>query len=216
MKTKRDISWVSKHLSGDLAAVESQYLELEYQASEPLLQFIYGSRERALFVQKELFRDGVSEFCSPFGQALVVGDRVLGIAACLTGRELARCRLMTAARLATLKGVKRDSQLLERLCESGRCMLNPKDDDFYLSRIAVAQEARGCGIGRSLMQWFESEGQRRSCGRLVLDVCSIHREAIRLYRRLGFEELERSRLYDESGGSSLEYFHLQKIVMGTK
>jgi [ribosomal protein S18]-alanine N-acetyltransferase len=58
-----------------------------------------------------------------------------------------------------------------------------------IQTIAVAEEARGQGLGRTLMLSLIGEARKRGAREAFLEVRADNPQAQRLYRRLGFEEL---------------------------
>lgn len=66
-----------------------------------------------------------------------------------------------------------------------------EEDGLLLDNIAVAEAARGRGLGRALMAFAEDEARRRGYGRLWLYTNEKMVENIALYVRLGFRETHR-------------------------
>lgn len=58
-----------------------------------------------------------------------------------------------------------------------------------IQTIAVAEEARGHGLGRTLMLSLIGEARNRGAREVFLEVRADNPQAQRLYQRLGFEEL---------------------------
>jgi N6-L-threonylcarbamoyladenine synthase/ribosomal-protein-alanine N-acetyltransferase len=58
-----------------------------------------------------------------------------------------------------------------------------------IQTIAVAEEARGHGLGRTLMLSLIGEARKRGAREAFLEVRADNPQAQRLYRRLGFQEL---------------------------
>jgi putative acetyltransferase len=62
------------------------------------------------------------------------------------------------------------------------------DGTAELKRIFVADDARGNGIGRRIMDQLQGLADERRVGRLYLETGPLNVEAVQLYRALGFEE----------------------------
>jgi ribosomal-protein-alanine acetyltransferase len=58
-----------------------------------------------------------------------------------------------------------------------------------IQTIAVSPEARGHGLGRTLMNTLIAEARKRGCRELFLEVRADNPGAQRLYRSLGFEDI---------------------------
>ena len=59
-----------------------------------------------------------------------------------------------------------------------------------VKRLYVVPEARGLGVGATLMARLEEEARSRGYSRLRLDIGDRQPEAMGLYRRLGFVEID--------------------------
>ena len=70
----------------------------------------------------------------------------------------------------------------------GTCALVPVSDDvFEVAKLAVAQEARGQGLGRRLAELALNRVRERGARRVVLFSSSKLGPALKLYESLGFE-----------------------------
>jgi [ribosomal protein S18]-alanine N-acetyltransferase len=68
-------------------------------------------------------------------------------------------------------------------------------DQAELGNLAVAEEARGLGVGRHLLEAVLAGMRTRGAAELFLEVRASNLEAQRLYRRYGFEEVDRRARY---------------------
>lgn len=64
-----------------------------------------------------------------------------------------------------------------------------RSDDADIQTIAVAEHARGRGLGRLLMQALIEQSRQQDVRQVFLEVRADNPVAITLYRSLGFEEL---------------------------
>ena len=61
---------------------------------------------------------------------------------------------------------------------------------IYLEDLFVRPEARGHGVGRSLLKWLAATAVSRGCGRLEWAVLDWNEPSIRFYRNLGAVALD--------------------------
>jgi putative acetyltransferase len=73
--------------------------------------------------------------------------------------------------------------------------LYPVDHEtMELRKMYLLPEARGRGLGRRLLRSLVAEARARGAKRVVLETASVLREAIELYRSMGFVPVEREHL----------------------
>jgi ribosomal protein S18 acetylase RimI-like enzyme len=203
---------VGLHLSTELRDDAAEILELEFAASEPYTRFVFSTPTHAQAVRQYLFDRNLGEFSRPYLRILRDTDDVVGMLAVLTGTELVGARLRAAVALRKSDLLAADAGVADRLQLAGRTLLKVQPDEFYISRIAVAQAARGRGLGERLLQEAEREAIRRGCARLVLEVAPESAAARRLYERERFTEIAVKKVVDPVTGRSLEYVHLAKSL----
>ncbi len=64
-------------------------------------------------------------------------------------------------------------------------------DSWFLSVIAVFEEARGAGLGTALLKGAEQQAAQAGCARISLITSSRNTGALGLYTRHGYEEVAR-------------------------
>ncbi len=195
-------------LTPDLAGHRDAYLELEALASAPYNDFVFGDPRRSLRVRQALFDDGSAEWAAPHGVLALDGQEPVAMMARLEGRALVRARMRSAVGLARSGVLDEDAGLAARLRLAGGTLLHVRPEDFYLSRLAVADGARGRGLGRLLLEQFLREGQERGFRSFVLEVAAGSAAALALYRSVGFRESGHQAVTDPATGRRLEYLHL--------
>lgn len=67
--------------------------------------------------------------------------------------------------------------------------LGDSSDSYELSKLAVAPESRGLGIGRMLCEAAIAEAKKLGGSRVFLESNTVLKPAIKLYRSLGFREI---------------------------
>jgi GNAT superfamily N-acetyltransferase len=73
-------------------------------------------------------------------------------------------------------------------------------DDCWLEDLFVAEEARGGGLGRAIVETVLVRARERGCRRVELDVDDANTSARALYEKLGFAE--------KNGGAAYMQRHL--------
>jgi GNAT superfamily N-acetyltransferase len=72
---------------------------------------------------------------------------------------------------------------------------------IYLEDLYVRPEARGHGVGRSLLTWLAATAVSRGCGRLEWAVLDWNEPSIRFYRNLGAVALDDWTTYRVTGAA---------------
>lgn len=67
----------------------------------------------------------------------------------------------------------------------------PNDDHMFLENVAVRPEAAGQGVGKSLIQFCETEAERLGLGAVHLYTNEKMAENLSIYPRLGYREVGR-------------------------
>ena len=199
-------------LTTDIAGDEHGFLDLEFSASEPYTSFVFSSAEQSRRARAYLFARNLCEFSFPYGRLLRDSGRTLGMLAVLSGTELTRCRMRAALALAKSGLLQEDPGLTQRVQLAGQALLKLQPDDFYVSRIAVSEAARGQGIGTHLIRQAEREARERGCPRIALEVSPGSTVAVRLYRREGYQQIDARQVNDPFTSRRLEYLHLAKVL----
>ena len=199
-------------LTDDLGAHEDAFLALEYRASRPYGQFVFGDDAYAIEVRDYLFAAGACEFSPPDGLVALSDGRAAGMISCLHGELLRDYRLQAAEELAESHFLRLDPDLPRRLQLAAGTLLRPDDDDFYLSRIAVHPDFRGGGIGSQLLEHVLAAAESNRCKRCVLEVAPSALAAVSLYTKHGFEETDRAGVVDPRTQRVLEYVHMARAL----
>jgi ribosomal protein S18 acetylase RimI-like enzyme len=133
--------------------------------------------------------DGVYGY--PRGQVVRLGGRVVAVLVAYTGAEhLAAIDWSFAAARARLRA-EVWAGIAARRTEIGFLFPVIPDEVFYIQNIAVADSARGTGLGRRVMEHAFALGRRAGCQACHLDVDSST-PAVRFYERLGMRTLVRT------------------------
>ncbi|MHB1372757.1 MAG: ribosomal protein S18-alanine N-acetyltransferase [Thauera sp.] len=74
-------------------------------------------------------------------------------------------------------------------------------DEAHLLDIGIVGAAQGLGLGREFMAWLCEEARQAGAASFFLEVRTSNAAALRLYQRLGFDEIGRRRGYYPAGGA---------------
>ena len=197
-------------ISDDVSRYWEVFLELEAQAAQPYNSFTFVDEIECRAVRDILSASGNAEFSPPAARIVLEDDRCVGAIAFLSGAILRRRRLAGARALARADSSVVNEALKRRLSLASRALINPAPNDCYLSRLAVAIEARHRGLGSFLMDYVLAESQRQGFVRCSLIVEANNEPALTLYKRFGFKFVETLRVMDLE--RSLEHIHMEKVL----
>lgn len=83
--------------------------------------------------------------------------------------------------------------------------------EAQIYNIAVAPEARGRGVGESLLRHLIEKAEARGCDTVNLEVRAGNDAAMGLYKKLGFEEVGRRKKYYNGEDAILMDLDLTKV-----
>ncbi len=157
-----------------------------HEAGNPYFDWLFGGREAALKSVEAWMRRPSSEISISRVALLFAEDRPVGGFIGLGGADLALCRRADA--LAILKEAHSEgkSDLHARMSAIRGLFPRVGAEEFYLSKIGVAANLRGKGMGRKLAMEYLAAGRAAGFRRFWLDVWAGHSSAVRLYESLGF------------------------------
>jgi ribosomal protein S18 acetylase RimI-like enzyme len=173
------------------AADLEAYLRLELLASAPYVRFVYTEPETATVLHRRLIEGECGEFAAPFGVLAVTSDgRPAGMfAGPLDAKQLGAARLKAANAMIKDPAFAGDAAQRQRATAARAALLGLTAGDAYLSRVAVAPELRGKGVGRAILRRFLDLAVERGAQRAVLEVAPEHARARELYVHEGFSSL---------------------------
>jgi ribosomal protein S18 acetylase RimI-like enzyme len=176
-------------------ALTSGVTSLIHQAANPYYDWFFGGASAARAAIERQLEAPSSELSTEKVMLLLDDDGTFaGIFVALGGAELAHARKADAlATLAAAASPAERSALMARMAETRHLFAPVRADDFYLSKIAVAERLRGRGWGRRLLDEYVAAGDRAGFSRFRLDVSRDNSSAIALYRSAGFA-IESSRV----------------------
>ena len=89
--------------------------------------------------------------------------------------------------------------------------IEPRAEDVFLHKLYLLPEVAGQGVGASALQWVEAQAVSRGLGAIRLVVNKRNVQAIRAYRRAGFE-FERDVVTDIGEGFVMDDFAMVRMI----
>ena len=87
-----------------------------------------------------------------------------------------------------------------------------EDNALFLSKIYVAKEVRGKGIGKKALNFIAEQAESQSAKTIRLTVNKFNLGTIAAYKQLGFETID-SVVKDIGGGFVMDDYVMEKVVM---
>lgn len=162
------------------------------EAGNPYFDALFGSPEVARQSIDSWLRRPTSEVAVWRTFFLMFDDAFVGGFIAMNGGDLKKARRGDS--LALMRSVSGEfrEQLMQRLENLAGLFPSVGEDEFYLSKVGLAPEFRGKGLGRMLVQRYIEEGARRGHAKFRLDVCAGNEAAIGCYLSSGFVISEQS------------------------
>lgn len=166
------------------------------EAGNPYYDVLFGDAVSTLsYLQKWACR-GSSEVSIRRVEFLMSDLEVAGGFIALSGGDLRKARRADSVALLTSFAPQDRPALALRLTNVSDLMAPVGDDEYYLSKLGLAQQFRGKKLARMLVDRYIEEGARLGYSRYRLDVNADNEAAIRCYRWAGFEIDRRSQSQD--------------------
>jgi ribosomal protein S18 acetylase RimI-like enzyme len=179
-----------------------QLVQWVHEASNPFADWYFGSGPLAEEIIAEWMERPSSELF--IGRAVVAFDDAgrtpVGCLLGMEGAVLAECRSADFLAFCEELGRSEDADaVLAEVLPAARALFPPvAEDEYYISRVAIAPEVRGRGFGRALVSSVLAERRAGGHERFCLDVSAANAAAVRVYDALGFRVVGTSR--DEVSG----------------
>ncbi|MCG3171111.1 MAG: hypothetical protein CALGDGBN_02698 [Pseudomonadales bacterium] len=184
------------------AADAAVAVPLIHASGPAALRYVFAPRAegQALAFLHAAFADGAGEFGFRNHLAIERDGSVLGVAALWDGRSNAA---FTVAAVRQIVGFYRAAApgVLWRGLRFERVVRPAQRDVAYIGHVAVSEELRGQGVGRSLLEHLLARARAAGYRRAGLDVAASNSRARALYEAMGFtvRATRRSTLADRTG-----------------
>lgn len=96
--------------------------------------------------------------------------------------------------------------------DRGFALISFAADEAELLTIAVAEDARGVGIGAALLEGAGGEAAKNGATRILLEVAADNAAAMALYRKSGFEKIGRRPRYYRRAEGRIDALMLAKAL----
>ena len=91
----------------------------------------------------------------------------------------------------------------------GYLSISKKEDSLFLSKLYVLSSSRGKGIGKSAMQFIESESNRLGYNKISLTVNKYNKASIKAYEKMGFIKIK-DLVIDIGRGFIMDDYYMEK------
>jgi ribosomal protein S18 acetylase RimI-like enzyme len=157
-----------------------------HEAGNPYWDWLWGSPAEGRAQLNDWLRRVTSELSEKNIIYLREENRIVGGYIAFPGRELQTCRRADLHALTSYVRRNPDKDVTGRMRQARSLFADVSETQFYLSRIGVAAEARGRGMGRRLLDMFVQQGRNNGFKDFRVDVCTENEPAIRMYCAAGF------------------------------
>ena len=156
-----------------------------YDAGFPLDEWRFGGEQQALQTLEAWVLRSTSEVAFGRWRVAFVDEAPRGGYLAMDEPDLVAARRSDLLALVTAVGAV--GELRDRLAAISELFPPVQSGDLYLSRITVELEARGRGLGTSLLSAVVGTAARTGAKAVRADVSAENDAAIALYRAAGFE-----------------------------
>jgi ribosomal protein S18 acetylase RimI-like enzyme len=177
---------------GDVAVTEStltRFVNGVHAAGNPYFDFIFeGDPLTTRVLRHWCLRTG-SEVAWACSRLVVWDDTLVAGYTLLTTEDLSRRRRADLLALASVRDLP--PAFAGRLRETSTLFTLPEPSMLYLSKLWVAPEYQGNGVGRALLAEIAQTAEAEGRTKVYVDVHAGNTAAIALYGKSGYRELTR-------------------------
>jgi ribosomal protein S18 acetylase RimI-like enzyme len=166
--------------------LRSRLLPWVLDAAQPYARCFYGDDRTAAAVFAATMRRRGSELSLERAAVLIDAHELCGMYFAVPGAELMRSRRQEFVDAMRLVGPGGFAALRCRMDALNGMFPPVADNEFYLSKLAVASGMRGRGLGQALLSHCLQLGCRFGFRQFRLDVSADNLAAVRLYERHGY------------------------------
>jgi ribosomal protein S18 acetylase RimI-like enzyme len=168
------------------------------EAGNPYYKALFGNAQSTLVHLQRWVCRASSEVSIHRVVFLVSDSEFAGGFIALSGGDLRKARRADSVALLTSVAPEDRPALALRLANVSELMPPVGDDEYYLSKLGLAQKFRGKRLARTLVDRYIEDGLHLGYSRFRLDVHADNEPAIRCYCSVGFRTDRRSQSQDGS------------------
>jgi ribosomal protein S18 acetylase RimI-like enzyme len=185
-----------------------EFSDLLLISAPSLFLYLFGSRRKE--VVERLFIHPKNFFSFEHAVFAEIKGEIAGMALGYSFEQKVREELHTGLLLA--KYLRGDFlKKLPYLLKAQKTLGKIREGEYYLSNIAVYPEFRGLGLGTKMLEEMENRAKMLNCKSIILDVEVENEKAIKLYKKLGYEIVKKSFLF-QADGVNFEFFKMKKAL----
>ena len=164
-----------------------------YDSSHELMNFIFVDKQTALSVLHKLVAQPKGLFSYRFGWLYNHNDITQGAVLGYSRQQLQQQELTGAIQLLFASPLHLKWHILTTVRKAlANYVPLPSNDAFYINNVAVFSNARGQGLGTSLLDDLCHQLKQQGYRCVELDVTFCNKGAIRFYQRYGFYQVSQS------------------------
>ncbi|MCA9511154.1 MAG: GNAT family N-acetyltransferase [Myxococcota bacterium] len=199
-------------ISHDLDGHLDLLVEMEIAAAEAYLRFVYDDWEHARRIQRFLGEKGLLESSAPWGRVMMHEGHAIGAVSGIPGAELRKLRMRAAFALAKEPALRPDPPTQRRIKLAADALVAARDDDFYSSKLAVTERARGTGAGPALMDYVTEEARRGGFARIVGEVSAANERMLHVMcDKVGWDRIGEGSATCPDSGRSVTFVHVGRL-----
>lgn len=145
---------------------------------------LFGNKAKKIF--KNLYIEKNNQFSFEFTNFVEIDNKICGMVLSYSYEEKKKITLFTGYLLIKnikFEFIKNFSYFYKAFSKLGLL----KNNEYYISNIAIYPQFRGLGIGSKLLYYTENLAKEKGCNKLVLEVEKENLRAINIYKKFGLK-----------------------------
>jgi GNAT superfamily N-acetyltransferase len=156
-------------------------------AGQPYYDWLCGGRDKAERTVAMWMKQPSSEIFLQRMRFLQCGSEIAGGIIGLGGAELKKARIADVNSYWKTLDVHSRGSLIERLSESLQAFAPIAEDEYYVSKVALARSFQGKGLAKVLVEHCLDQGTALGYSKFRADIQTENKPSLRCSRAVGFE-----------------------------